>query len=140
MGNKIKDKRKKINIAFDDETYEQIQVIASKTPGASMASVVRDFTKQGIDGTLTESNLQYITPIIREQLRITLKPEIERLAKMVSKTCIQAGTAAYLNAEVIANLLPVEQQRELQEAFEKAKLKAVAYNSNKIPPDAIINI
>lgn len=138
MGGKIKDTRKKINITFDIDTYEQIKNIADKTPGGSMAEVVRNYTMQGLNGTLTESNMEFIAPIIREQCRNIIKKESDRLAAMISKTCIMSGTSAYLNAEVIANLLPVEQQLALLEAWDKATVKAVQYSRNKVNPYDIL--
>jgi len=58
----------RINVKFDPETYKQIKLIADKN-NISMSEVVRNFTIQGLNGTLTQQNLDILIPVIREQLK-----------------------------------------------------------------------
>ena len=113
----------RINITFDDETYEQIKLIADSR-NCSMSEVCRLFVQDGLNGDLTKSNIDYVSSIIREQIRIVLQPGIERLAALSAKACMQAGTAAYLSAEALANFVPLEQQRSFEDAYNAARRKA----------------
>ena len=96
-----------------------------------MGAIGRDYIIQGLNGNLTQDNLEFIAPIIREQLRSVLAPFVERLAKLTSKTCVQAGTAAYLSAEAILRFVPSELQLDVEEAYEAARKKAVRYLQGK---------
>ena len=76
-----------------------------------------------------------ITHIIREQLRDILKPDIERLAALSAKTCVQSSTAAYLTAETISKFVPLQEQEEFRECYEKARKKGVEYTRRKLGSD-----
>lgn len=121
----------RINVVFDNETYKQIRLIADRNH-CSMSEVVRGYTRDGLNGALTGSNLDYISSVLREQLRIVLRPSIDRLASLSAKTCIQASTSAYLNAEALARLVPVDLQMDLEEAYCTARKKAVLYTRNRL--------
>lgn len=119
-------KNPRINVTFDKKTYRQLKLIADKQH-CSMSEICRQFTQEGLNGDLTKSNIDYISRIIREQMKIILYPSVERLAALSAKTCMQASTSAYLNAEVIAKFVPVELQMDFQEAYNAARKKAVKY-------------
>lgn len=118
--------KERINVQFDSNSYEQIKLIAEKNH-ISMSEVVRNWSMQGLNGTLTEQNLDFLIPIIREQLKSIIDPSINRLASLTAKTCIQAGAAAYLSAEVMSKFLPEELAEEYLESYERARKKSVIY-------------
>lgn len=119
-------KKPRIYVTFDDETYKQIELIADKRH-CSMSAVCRLFIQDGLNGDLTKSNIDFVSSIIREQLKIVLRPSVERLAALSAKTCMQASTSAYLNAEAIAKFVPVELQMDVQNSYNAARKKAVKY-------------
>jgi hypothetical protein len=121
---------KRINVTFSEEEYNQIRNLAGKN-NECMSALVRSWAEQGLNGTLTEDNISVLVPIIREQVENVLSPKMERMIALTVKTCIQAGTATYLTAETIANLLPDELQLDYREAYEAARKKAVAYIKSK---------
>lgn len=116
----------RINVTFDIDSYNKIKLIASKN-NISMSEVVRNWAMQGLNGTLTKDNLDLIIPIIREQLDSLLDPAVNRLASLSAKACIQAGAAAYLSAEAIAKLVPIELSEDVATCYEIARKKAVRY-------------
>lgn len=122
--------RERITITLDKATYTQIKNIADKNH-TSISEAVRRYLDAGLNGSLSESNIDYISNIIREQLRIVMQPSIERLAALSAKTCIQASTAAYLTAETIARFVPVELQEDVQQVYEDARKKGVRYTKIK---------
>lgn len=127
----MREDRKRINVAFGIETYQQIELIANKE-GRSMSDVVREWTIQGLNGQLTASNIDILAPVIREQISSVLVPMMERMISLGAKTCVQAGTAAYLSAEAILKFVPPEERMEVAEAYDAARKKAVAAMKLKI--------
>lgn len=123
--------RKRIAPTFEREIYKQIEAVAHKQ-NKDLSEVVRDWTIQGLNGTLTQDNLDMITPIIREQIKAVIQPMLERMIALEVKTCIQSGTAAYLSADAILKFVPPAQRNEVQDSYEAARKKAVAYLKNKI--------
>ena len=124
----------RINVSFEAEAYEQIQLLAAKKH-TSMSEVVRNWALQGLSGDLNADNIGLITNIIRTQLQDVMRPSFERLASLNAKTCVQSGTAAYLSAEAILKFVPALRQQEVEESYELARKKAIAYLKGRTNED-----
>ena len=125
------EKRERISPSFDLETYKKIEHFAHCN-NKSMSEQVRDWAIEGLNTEVNKENLDMITQIIREQLRDVLQPSIERLATLSAKTCVQASTAAYLNAEAINKFVPIELQQDVMETYEQARKKGILYTKGRI--------
>ncbi len=123
--------RKSITVVFTETDYENIKNLAAKK-NTSMNEIVREYTLKGLSGTLTEENIDFLAPIIREQLSSLLNPAVNRLASLSAKTCVQAGAAAYLSAEAILKFVPEEEKEEVVLSYESARKKAVSYMKNRV--------
>jgi len=118
-------KTKRINVSFDQDTYNHIMRLAAQRD-ESMSDVVRLYTEEGLQGTLNSNNIDFIAGIIREQVKNTMQPQIERLATLSAKTYMEAATASLLTAETIAKFVDDSQQEAFEEVYEKARKKALA--------------
>lgn len=116
----------RFSVSFDDDVAMQLKMIADKN-GDSLASTVRRLVQQSLNGELTAANMDFITGIIREQLRDIMQPYVDRLAALNAKTGVQAGAAAYLTAEAIAKFVPLDLQEDVRDTYERARKQAVAY-------------
>ncbi len=123
--------RERVTVTLDRVTHNQLKNIADKNH-ISISEVMRRYVEAGLNGNLAEENINYISTIIREQLRIVMQPSIERLAALSAKTCIQASAAAYLTAETIARFVPVELQEDVASVYEDARKKGVKYTKSRI--------
>lgn len=131
---KKKQPTRRINVTFDFETYEQIRKLAHKE-GKAMSEIVREATIDNLTVRINAENINMITKIIREQVRDVMQPGIDRLAALTAKTCVQSATAAYLTAETISKFVPVKEQEDVRECYEKARKKGVEYTRRKIDQD-----
>ena len=122
---------KRITVSYDSNTYKKIEAIAHKE-NRSMSDVVREWTCQGLNGTLTAANLDILVPIIREQLQSVLEPKMERMIALQVKTCIQASTSTYLAADAILKFVPPGQRTEVKESYDAAKKQAIIYTKSKV--------
>ena len=114
------------HIRLDSKTDEQIQAIAKKN-GDSMNETIRKLINKGLAVEWNEENLNEIAKIVREQLSVILKPHIERLAALNSKTLHMAATSTYLNVQALQDLVPLERKKDVVPMYEKARKMAVAY-------------
>ena len=73
-----------------------------------------------------------IVDIIDEQLRAIMKPHVERLAALSAKGAIMSATSTFLNAQALADFVPVDKRKDLVEVYEKARLKGVAYVKGRV--------
>lgn len=60
-------------------------------------------------------------------MEVVIKPHIERLAKLSSKTGHIGATGAFLNVQALMDLVPVERRKDVRDMYESAKKKAVVY-------------
>lgn len=130
MPKHIPGKRRTLTVILTEEEYNQVRVIASKA-NTSMSELVRSYLNQGICGEVTESNIDFLAPIIREQLQSVLEPKMERMISLQAKTCIQASTATYLAADAILKFVPPGQRTEVKESYDAAKKQAIIFMKSK---------
>ena len=126
---------KRISITFTDEQAEVIEKI-SKREGRTFADTVRSLCDEAIKLQVSNDNIDLIAEIIDERLRAILKPQVERLASLSAKGAIMSATSTFLNAQALSDFVPKERRKEFVEAYEKAKLKGVAYVKNRIDDTA----
>lgn len=122
--------RTRITVTFTDEEYASLKLIASKE-NVSMSEVVRNYTKHGLNGTLTKDNIDFLVPIIREQLSSIINPAVERLSMLSAKACVQSGAAAYLSAEAINRFVQPSEREDVAKVYEAARKKSVLYIKSK---------
>lgn len=118
--------RHRVNVTYEDDTYEILERLAA-SKNISIPELVRRYTNEGINGTVTQDNIDFLTPIIRTQLKSVMDVKLERIASMIAKTCIQAGAAAYLSAEAINSFVPPQRQQNFLDAYDSARKKAIQY-------------
>lgn len=118
-------------ITFTPETYAKIKNIAQKE-GKSISAVVRELTEASLTLRVTNENVDFITKIIREQVRDVMQPSVERLAALNAKTCVQSATAAFLCAETINRFVPPALREDVVNVYDAARKKGVAYTKQRI--------
>ena len=121
-------KFKRLSVSVDDQLYEKITNIANKT-GDSTAETMRKLMRIGLTEKITEDNTDLIANVVRSQMEVVIKPHIERLAKLSSKTGHMASTATYLNVQAFQDLVPPERKKDVRHLYEKARKKAFKYMS-----------
>lgn len=123
--------REKLTVILSEQEFEQIKVISAKNH-KSMSEVGRNYIIQGMRGEVTENNIEFLAPIIREQLQSVLAPKMERMIALQSKTCMQASVAAYLSADAILKFVPPGQRAEVKESYDAAKKQAIIFTKSKV--------
>lgn len=123
--------RNPVTVIFTEEEYNQLKRLSAKMH-TSMSAIVRNFTLQGLCGEVTENNMEFIAPIIREQTRSVIEPMMERMISLTAKTCLQSSIASYLSADAIYKFVPPAQRTEVKESYEAARKKSVMYMKSKI--------
>lgn len=126
MGTKFK----RFSVCVDDNTYESVNNIA-KSENISLADATREIIKKGLAAEWVDENKDLISSIVREELKAVLKPNIERLAALSSKSGHMAATAAFLNVQALMDLVPNDRRRNVREMYDSARKKSVEYMRTK---------
>lgn len=122
---------KKISIVLLEKQLEIIDNIAKKE-GESRSEIIRELIDRGLNDGLILENENFIADTVRKQMEVVIKPHIERLAKISAKSGHMAGRSAFLNAQIARDLVPAERRRDVNELWNNAQKKAVAYMKLKV--------
>ena len=87
---------KRVSAKFHINLYDQLLKI-SENNGENLSETIRKLIVKGLNERVYENNTDLIAQVIRQQLEIVMKPHIERLAALSSKSGHMSATAAYLN-------------------------------------------
>lgn len=119
-------KFKRFSVCVDDDTYEKL-INITQVSGDSLAEVSRKLIKKGLAKEFVEDSEDIISKVVRQQLEVVLKPHIERLAALSSKSGHMSATAAFLNVQALIDLVPKENKKNVKTMYESARKKAVEY-------------
>lgn len=117
---------KRYTLCVTEEMYEKIYNIC-KIEGKGMAEVTRELIEKGLAYEWVDKNTELISMVVRRQLENVLKPHVERLAALESKTGHAAATSMFLNVQAFMDLVDEEKRRIPKEMYERARKKAVEY-------------
>lgn len=120
----------KTTIRLDKITYDKLNEI-SENRQEPLANIIREYIKKGLAKEYIEDSKDIIASVVREQVELVIKPHVERLAKISSKSGHMSGTAAFLNVQALMELVPKEQKRSVREMYNKARKMAVEYMRSK---------
>ena len=121
----------RVSAKFHINLYEQLLKISENT-GENLSETIRKLIVKGLNERVYENNTDLIAQVIRQQLEIVMKPHIERLAALSSKSGHMSATAAYLNVQALMDLVAKEQRKDVRVMYESARKKAAGYMKIKV--------
>lgn len=119
-----------VGVKFHQDVFEQIELIAKKE-GESLSDVIRDLVNKGLAERVLEENTELIAQLVRQQMELVIKPHVERLAALSSKSGHMSATAAFLNVQALMDLVPTEKRKNVKEMYESARKKSAEYMKTK---------
>lgn len=118
-------------IRLDSETYNLLKNIAEKNQ-TTLAEILRQIIKKGLERDYVDNSEDLIAEIVHKELEVVIKPHINRLAALISKSGHASVASMFLNAQSIMDFVPTEKRKDVKEVHEKAMKKAVAYMKNPL--------
>lgn len=116
----------KSTLRLDKKTFDELNRIA-QSRDESLADVIRTIIRKGLAMEFIDESEDVICTIVRKQIDIAIKPHIERLAKLASKSGHMSATAAFLNVQTLMDLVPKENRKSVKAMYDSARKKAVEY-------------
>lgn len=116
----------RISITVEPEIYQQIFNMARKE-NKKMSQIGRALLEDALNSKICQENIDFLSSIMREQLSAIMQVYMERDLRLLSKTCMQASTSAYLCAEALNRFVPEGKRIDYATAYEKAQRKALTY-------------
>lgn len=127
---KEREQLKGTSIKIPMSKYQTIKNIADRE-GSSVSEVILKLVDEALTERVVEQNTDIMAKIVRTQLEIVLKPHIERLAALSSKTGHMAAASTFLNTQALMDIVPPERKKDVKVMYENARKKAVTYMKTK---------
>jgi hypothetical protein len=109
-----------IQFRVDPDLERAIKALSVRR-GEELADLCRRILREAVCRESLEDGTDAVAKIVRQVMRDVLKPMEERLAKINAKNAIVAGTAMYMNMQVIEDA-----GHDSHDIYTKARKKAVA--------------
>ena len=121
-----KEQTVQITVKVRQGEYESLQKLAAKTH-RPMAEIVRGYIKGGMDIERSKEDIDFIRKQIREELDIMLRPQINRLAKLLMRIGMMTISFCYFNSKIVHRFVPFTDRVSYEELLAECKHNAAAY-------------
>ncbi|QWU13185.1 hypothetical protein SAMN04487895_11733 [Paenibacillus sophorae] len=125
------EKTVQITVKLPKKQYEALKKYAA-SKHLSMADIVRAFVQKGMSIESYTEEIDFITAIIRQEIKIAIDELSNRLAGLASKDLIMSAAAYYSTIAIIADLIDTNRYTTFREIEKKARQLAVEYTKMKL--------
>lgn len=116
----------KRSVDLTPQTYEALQQIAA-VQRKPVSAIIRKYIEQGLNVDKTAQDIDFIRRQIREEMEAILKPQINRLAKMLMRIGMMDISMCYFTSKIIYHFVPFPDRQSYDELMREAKHNAAAY-------------
>lgn len=121
---------RKVTIKIPEDTYAVIEKMAKKD-GGNVSETIRKLLTKSLNVDWFNDNQDIMASLIRQQMEVVIKPHVERISKLSSKTGHMSATATFLNVQALMDLVPKEKRKDVKDMYESARKKSVEYMKTK---------
>ena len=115
-----------MSFAVTDKVKAELDTIAAKRH-ISTSELIRDYIDKGMNVDKTASDIDFIRKQIREELEIILKPQINRLAKLLMRIGMMTVSFCYFTSKIVHLFVPIRDRTSYEELMAQCKHNAAAY-------------
>jgi hypothetical protein len=116
----------RMSFAVSEKMKSELDTIAAKRH-ITVSELIRDYIDKGTNVDKTASDIDFIRKQIREELDIMLKPQINRLAKLLMRIGMMTISFCYFNSKLVHMFVPVKDRTSYEELMAECKHNAAAY-------------
>ena len=114
-----------MSFAISEKMKSELDTIAAKRH-ISVSELIRDYIDKGMNVDKTASDIDFIRKQIREELAIMLKPQINRLAKLLMRIGMMTISFCYFNSKIVHLFVPFADRTSYEELLAECKHNAAA--------------
>jgi predicted transcriptional regulator len=116
----------KRSVDLSPEMHEALQKIAA-VQHKPVSEIIRKYIDQGLNVDKTASDIDFIRKQIREEMEIMLKPQVNRLAKLLMRIGMMTVSFCYFNSKLVHMITPLKERTGYEELMAECKHNAAAY-------------
>ena len=115
-----------MSFAVSEKMKAELDVIAAKQH-ITVSELIRGYIDKGMNVDKTASDIDFIRKQIREELDIMLKPQINRLAKLLMRIGMMTVSFCYFTSKIVHLFVPLNERTSYEELLATCKHDAAAY-------------
>lgn len=115
-----------ITVKVRPRDYESLKKL-SATTHKPMAELIRKYISDGMNADKTSQDIDFIRHQIREEMELVLKPQINRIAKLLMRIGMMSIAFCYFTSKIIYHFVPFPDRQSYDELMREAKHNAAAY-------------
>lgn len=123
-----KSNRKKVSLWITDEQYKKLQHLSLQNNN-NISETLRELMDRQLNVTAAKEDIDFIRGQIREELALQLRPNTDRIMKMLMRIGMMAVTFSYFTSKIIYYFVPFTDKKPHDELMAEAKKNAAAYLS-----------
>jgi len=116
----------RMSFAISEEKKRELVVTAAKQ-NITTSELIRVYIDKGMNIDKTASDIDFIRKQIREELEIMLKPQINRLAKLLMRIGMMTVSFCYFTSKIVHLFVPLAERTSYEELLATCKHDAAAY-------------
>jgi hypothetical protein len=116
----------KRSVDLSPKTYEALQTIAA-VQHKPVSELIRKYISDGMNVDRASADVDFIRKQIREELDIMLKPQINRLAKLLMRIGMMTISFCYFTSKIVHLFVPFTDRVSYEELMSECKHNAAAY-------------
>ena len=118
----------RISFAASEKMKAELDTIAAKRH-ITTSELIRDYIDKGMNVDKTVSDIDFIRKQIREELELMLKPQINRLVKLLMRIGMMTISFCYFTSKIVHRFVPFTEKISYEELMAECKHNAAAYMS-----------
>jgi hypothetical protein len=116
----------RMSFAVSEKMKSELDTIAAKRH-ITVSELIRDYIDKGMNIDKTASDIDFIRRQLREELDAMLKPQINRLAKLLMRIGMMDISFCYFNSKLVHMFVPIKDRTSYEELMAECKHNAAAY-------------
>jgi len=117
-----------VSFAISEKMKAELDVVAAKRH-ITTSELIRDYIDKGMNVDKTASDIDFIRKQIREELEIMIKPQVNRLAKLLMRIGMMTVSFCYFTSKIVHLFVPLSERTSYEELMAQCKHEAAAYLS-----------
>ena len=118
----------KRSIDLTPETLDSLKRTAA-AQHTTVSEIIRKYIDQGLNVDKTKGDIDFIRTNIREELDLIIKPQINRLAKMLMRIGVMTISSCFFTSKIVYHFVPFSDKEAYDKLMKEAKHNAAAYLS-----------
>jgi hypothetical protein len=128
---KAEERTQKRSVVFSTRQIEEIEKLAIKR-NCYASDVIRDFVDKGLSVQGYRDDVDFLSGIIRQEVKAEMRAQANRLAAMLYKVGVLSASNYFMNVQMMADVINPSMQDTFQSIHEKSRRVGMDYMNMKV--------